>query len=473
MTFKKKAKLIVFFITGVSLFFGFIFMTEYNYDKMSIEEKQLLDKQVKAYIDSNTIDENYYKKKVTVSSNVTAVLKELPQATVLALVDSIPRTELEQLIKFIEIQPPESINFLKLLFGRLNELELKRLINVVNRIGNKRAQILIDWLLLLPLGTQKDLTEVIVRLQLSNIVRFINLLDQLDKKESVRLVEVMTRTRRNNDLFEAMYRVKENKLLPLLSRLLEVNSDILEKFIKITTRIDFITLDYLVDTVIKVDVKTTEDLMNELVKRSDREVNISTRVFANISDKHVIRANEMIQQDKRLFSKGVDYSERLEKHLTKKGAYDTVERSINTAARTNADTRYRGLTVMHEGVRDVAARRVFKQVDGQKDIYTDETIEKLVHDYENIDSQDQRDKMVNVVSGSAGVILGASQGQMSRFVTQERKLLRIQEAYSGNLQHKKDFKLEYMKRRPMMIPHTKEDTFIIKDPHELKPEEQL
>lgn len=247
-----------------------------------------------------------------------------------------------------------------------------------------------------------------------------------------------------------------------------------------------VSLHKAADVFIDLDINSDRNRAKRLVK-SYRRIDKSRRENAidtldDISVKHVTAAIDIVDQSTdKLLADSIDYTETLKNRLGKTEGLNTTMRAINLAARVKTnDARQRGLDALKQE-REVRVKRILIQTDGHNDIFNGRVIKKITGLYEDLNVKDPRrgpgdrtrsDKLADVLSGSNGLTLGASnEGGISRFVTQERKLFRINQYLSDTPadQEKLDFRVNFITGRPIPVAHppNDQDNFGVKVPKEV------
>lgn len=402
-------------------------------------------------------------------TNFQSLVKLVPQEKLQQMYTTLSPAEIAQVEKFLLIADPQSAPHLFELFADLSISEIKRLIALSEKLGVKRTEILVALMLQIGEHGRRDLIEVLFNLPLNDIVGLMHMLDGYATQDLLELLELFASIPNPSDAVNLFLRMDESYHSLLIDLLLEHDIKFVESMSEFMLRFDADLFEKYIDVFSRLSKRHQIMIIDFLKQSSDDDIRVAIETFHKMNNSHIERALDLIEEDKTLLDRGIYLSARFDKHLSEKGKIETLERSINTAARVDVETRSRGLDIITDNVRDVQARRVFKQVDGHRDVYTDETVIELVKDYDLYDNQRT---FVDVVSSSDGLIHGPHRPADS-YVTQERKLEVIKLYYSGELKDKKDDTLKFYERKILLVPFQTEQTFDIQDPQELKSDPQF
>lgn len=230
-------------------------------------------------------------------------------------------------------------------------------------------------------------------------------------------------------------------------------------------------LNQAVDVFLDLNIKRAKKAA-KLYNRLDttkREWAVDT--LDNVQINHMKVAVDIVDEaHDNLLNDSVKYSNDLKRRLPKADAYETIERAINVASKVDTvEERYRGLQALTTQ-RAIQNQRILTQVDGQPDTFQRREIVQMTDNYLELDSG-RRDKFADILSGSDGLIMGAEKvSGLSRKITQQRKIFRIQQYYSevGDNRQRFDERFEYIARRPIYVPHDSEDDFALENPRWIK-----
>jgi len=384
---------------------------------------------------------------------------KLGEEKLLAIFHVVPESTILELFHFIDVLPPKDQDYFAMLFSSLSTSNLKRLLQLLEQIGDRRINILVEQLLDLTSLQRSDLIGILTHMSLSHTVNLIDLMEQFQKHDLGLLIEIFLLTNDYDKAFLLLGSVPTEKFKDILT-IVKKHPKSIKLLLALIKRVD---ANKLIDMLIKLDGKYATRLFTLLLNEGYSDSAIT--ILLEISTAHVQRAIEMIEQDRSLLKDGYLLSERLKHRLGKKEGIDAIERSINTAARVDLASRRKGLTIISsDNIRDVATRRVLKQVDGYQEIYSGGVIKDMIDDHDTV-KRPQR--FIDILSGSDGIIHGAYRGDPR--VSQERKLFRVQEIYGGNAT-KKQGVMDFYDRKPYVVPHRREDNFIILPPLELNKE---
>jgi hypothetical protein len=234
--------------------------------------------------------------------------------------------------------------------------------------------------------------------------------------------------------------------------------------VDIISRFDTMTLENAIQLFIRLDKIHRIRVFSIMNGVNDSKKSFMVNTFVDMRLIHVIRSIEIIEEDIRILDKSITYASRIGRHLEKDDFISTLERSVNTSARVDRETRYKGLDILNNDIRAVASRRLLKQIDGQKQVYSDNTIEQIVSDYDTVIN---KKVFVNILTSSTGIIHGFYR-QQDKYVTQERKLEVVDKFYNGNLNHKKVEMLKFYDNNTPTVIHKIEYDFVIDPPRDLR-----
>jgi hypothetical protein len=186
------------------------------------------------------------------------------------------------------------------------------------------------------------------------------------------------------------------------------------------------------------------------------------------------------EMDNDLLKDSVAYTERLRHRLGQREGVAATKRLINIASKVNTnDERRSGLEALKQE-REVRVRRILKQVDGNDDIFDEQKIVRISNIYHDLKEQFPQDtpnqrtpaiKLADALASSDGLTLGAKSRQgTSRYVTQDRKLFRINQ-YLQETDAELNQRIEAVTSRPVQVSHRREDNFIINSPELIRSED--
>lgn len=395
---------------------------------------------------------------------ITDLLKELPKDTLVVLISGMDVSELQFIDVFWNSIDIEQRHWVIKLFKHLNGIDLKRLISIIEKVGIKRAMLLVDKLLVMPLNIQKEMIEVLSDFPLTNIVKFIYLLDNFNDSVIEKMVEVLSNSSNIRKLFDFLLEIPYSYYEDLFDVSLSNHPRLIDLYVSIVKELDIRTIENSLKVFIRMDNRYRNRLLQMVHNLPNDKKSFVINSFVDMSDIHIERSIEIIEQDKRILDKSINLGERLEKHLSRGEFVNTVERSVNTASRVDKENRYKGLDILQHDVRAVPVRRLMKQVDGHQNVYTGNTIVKMISDYDTIE---QPNKFVNIITSSDGLIHGFYR-QVDKYVSQERKLEVINLVYNGEKQNKREFMLDFYDTKSPIVIHKKENDFVVDIPKELE-----
>lgn len=409
------------------------------------------------------------KQRIEALEKIQELVKLMEPREAVALVRSLTEPEIRFIESFIAIRSDIEINMIAMMFRHLTAFDLKKLLIIAEKLRHQRTMELIDILIQLPEDLQSEIILTLSRLGMHQLTQLFYILNEFDRLELRELFTVLAESGHISALVEVILKLSKDDIMSLVINIQKFSDKDRVVFIDLIKSMDEHII-LAIQLLSRIGAVKAINFLDVLRMANEAQKKTFVEVFTKISTDHVNRGFELIQNDTRLFTDGVGFAERLQRRLGEQGSTDTIQRMINTASRVRKDVRHDAM-IQLENHRDVSIRRVMKQVDGQQGVYTGNTIEQMSEDYKTLENPDY---FINIMSGSQGVTHPASNyGTTSRPVTQERKLFRIQEIYSGNLQHRKERVIEYFDNIPMQIRHTEEQTFEIKPPQTLEENDNL
>lgn len=461
MTPKRKTKIITLYSTLVIGTLSALFYIDsltIDLDKMPEAKEVVLELEEK--YDNSFVSSNIISSGATFNPIIAKVIKEIPPEVLQEVVTEVGYEKLEFFALELSKLPEEEIDWLVSLLKDFNSNLLKRLIRLSDRLGHKRTILLFGKLKNLPYKSQVTVIDILTKIPTSTLIKMVYYADDLTDRQVENLFVLIDKSSREKDLIEIMFRVPDELIIGFVRAFKNLDGRSVDKFVYIADRVPTSTIVQAMKLFIRYNDFYRVQLLGLVGKVNTNESITSIDVLYNMTKEHSTKAIDLILEDDRLMKTGIQLSDRLKKYLEDDGAYRTLERSINTASRVDKDTRYDGLVIIEDQVRSHALRKLFKQVDGQRDIYTDKTVKDLVDDYDRLTN---KKRFVDILSGSQGVIHGEYR-PADKIVTQERKLEVIKEVYSGNLQHRKEYMLEFFDRNSLIVSQIEEQDFIIVAP---------
>jgi hypothetical protein len=461
MTNKIKIKLISLNIILISMFFYIIISLDNNIFEMTHEEFEEIKLHHEKNLEVNLKPPVHivFDQDINLGKELLLQLDEITKLKLLTIVSNEDIKFISILIKDMDIKSKHE--FFKI-FKYLSESDIKKLIYISEKLGIKKTKELIAFLLRENLWTKKRIIYLMFDMTLSNINSFLEFLKRYDIHHLEILISIMIEIDKPSKLIELLSLTSLENQKQFVDILISHDAKFVNKIIKISYSVSSDTAINIIKLFFKLDKNYRVRLINLL---NDADINQMATVFNNfekMNTLHIKRAIEMIEVDKRLLKNGVALANRLNKFLTNEEAIDTLERSINTGARVNKETRFEGTKILLNNVRDVAVRRTMKQLDGNKKYYTGNVVEQIVVDFYKV----KPNNFMKMLTSSSGLIHGPYRN--SQVVTQQRKLEVIEKFYSGNLKHKKDFMLKFYEHKPMKFDYNLENDFLIKEPEELQ-----
>ena len=184
--------------------------------------------------------------------------------------------------------------------------------------------------------------------------------------------------------------------------------------------------------------------------------------------------------DTDLLKDSIAYTEHLRHRLGQREGVAATKRLINVASKVNTnDERRSGLEALKQE-REVRVRRILKQVDGNDKIFDEKKIVRISNLYHDLKEEFPQEtptqrtpaiKLADALASSDGLTLGAKSRQgVSRYVTQERKLFRINQ-YLQEDDESLGRRVEAVTSRPVQVSHRREDNYIIDAPEIIRNED--
>jgi hypothetical protein len=470
MTKTKKTKLLIYnAMFSIGVIAVFIYLNSITINMTAKEMDDFIETHKQQEIARLTSSANAQDTQVNTIEQIAPLFKQVPEPVLIELYQQLSEQELYMTLEFIKILEPSQINYLANLFSHLNASAIKRLIYITNKLGEERTIILVNTLLELSPSHQTLLIDILVSIPLSRTTALVYLLNDINPSTLPILIEVVANSKQPKNVVDLILKIPSSNFKDFLTAFLSLPINTIDVFTDMAENLQLNDLINAIELFIKLNDSYRIRLLTLLEKTDMSERVTVLKHFLNISTAHTERAIDLIEQDERLLHKGTYLAQRLDKHLTQQGSFDTIERSINTASRVSYTHRIDGLEIISGNVRDVAARRILKQVDGQKYIYNDDTVEQLVDDFNTVNN---KSNFINILSGSDGIIHGPYRSSQ-KVVTQERKLHVIQRFYQGDLVDKKKEALKFYNRNTVTVPKTNETNFIIEEPVILKEKDQF
>lgn len=455
----KKIKLISVTITIVSCFFTFMWYAD-QYMFGDNEDYTLVVQDMNEHFLSATTNIQLYSTGNLLSLDsheVKKLVKILPEEIVIKVYFELVIEEIDILLYNLKELDHKQIISLAELFKHLSPQVFKKLIRLSDKLTDQKFKLLVDLLISLNIDSQISILNTLTKLSLVDVTNLLEFLNELTRPQTEALFKLIDKASNKGKIVNVIISLPRDILIDLVNSFKHFNVDFVDRYVDI---VDDLSIDNLI-LAMKIFIRFDHEHRTKLIEVLDgglvSDRNSAVSILFNISKEHAQRAIDLVYEDRSIYRQGINLSNRLVSHLGEEG-YDTIERSINTAARVDKDTRKRGLEIMDNDVRVYDNKRIMKQVDGQRGTYTDNTIEQLVEDYDTVYN---KQKFISILAGSEGVRLE------KREVTQERKLLRVRGAYHGNLQHRKEFIIEHFDKVPVIIKKLKEDDFPILPPEEL------
>ena len=435
-----------------------IVKVEKHVDEMPTEKVEQMVYDYRAQYDTRVPEDILYRQ-ISGNSLIT-IMKNVPKDILIRLGRQLTDEQYKfMLIMFSKMNMKEQ-HWTIQLFKHLNEHELRRLIFIVDRLGMERALILVERMMQLPITTQKEVISTLFRMPLGDITDLVYVMQEMAPDMIETMFTVLKDVRDISIYMDIISLLNIKSMDELFESIQKLPLEQRDIFVGLIIDLDEQIYDS-IGILMKLDRHYLIKTIEMLTKLDTKDRKTFIKVFNRMSVEHIKRGLEIMEVDGRILKTGVDLTERLDRHLRNGEEVDTIERAINTASRVTKEKRYEGLIKVKEQ-RSVAIRRLFKQVDGNKDTYTGNIIENIVDDYDMVE---RKERFVDIITGSDGIIHGSHRVEPK--VSQERKLFRIKETYSGN-RTDKDEVLDFFDTKPFLVPHRIEDTFIIKPPQELE-----
>jgi len=392
------------------------------------------------------------------SETLKIVFGQIPKQTLVAIVRELTDEQYGFMLVFFSKLSVKEQHWLSALFKHLNASELRRLIIITNKIGVDRTLILVDLMTTLPIQSQKDIIRTLFRIPLSDLVDLVYVMQEMNSDMIETMFEVLVDSKDLKSFLQIIEILDLKTLTQMFRSIQKLPDEQRDLFVKLVKDLDGGIFDS-VALLVKLDRSYLMRMLTMLAQLNVNDKRTFVKVFNRMSTEHVKRAIEIMESDDRILDSSMELTDRLDRHLVEGEETETLERAVNTASRVRVGKRFEGLVKLKES-RTVRIRRMMKQVDGYQETYTGNTIEKMVDDY---DSLENPDRLTDILSGSDGIIHGSYRGEPR--VSQERKLFRVREMYSGN---KRGQVLDFYDRKPYQVPQRVEDTFIILPPQELE-----